>query len=80
MFGVARQLLGPDAAGLYQAWDKAILLDQAFSSLQLGRSWSPASHCEDDEAFVELLGVMSALIPGPGSTPLTTASSLPPAV
>ena len=80
VFGVAQQLLGSDATGLYQAWDKAILLDQVFSWVQLGRSWSPASDCEDDEVFVELLGVMSALIPGPGSTPLTTASSLAPAV
>ena len=32
MFRVAQQLLGSDATGLYQAWDKAILLDQVFGS------------------------------------------------
>jgi hypothetical protein len=47
----------------------AILLNQVFSWVQQGRSWSPESHCEDDAAFVELLGVMSALVPGAGATP-----------
>ena len=71
VFGVAQQVLGSDMTGLYQAWDRAILLDQVFSWVQLGRAWNPASPCEEDEAFVELLGVMSALIPGAGSTPPT---------
>ena len=71
MFGVAQQVLGSDMTGLYQAWDRAILLDQVFSWVQLGRAWSPASPCEEDEAFVGLLGAMSALIPGAANTPPT---------
>jgi hypothetical protein len=75
VFNVVQQLLGADATGLYQAWDKAILLDQVFSWVQAGHAWSPTSHCEDDDAFVELLGVMSALIPGAGSSPLTLSAA-----
>jgi hypothetical protein len=43
--------------------------------VQLGQSWSATSRCEDDEAFVQLLGVVSALMPGTGSAPLIPASS-----
>jgi hypothetical protein len=75
VFEVVRQLLGADGTGLYQAWDKAIRLDQVFSWVQSGQQWSPKSRCEEDEAFVDLLGAMSALNPGIGSTPLTPAPS-----
>jgi hypothetical protein len=71
VFRVAQQLLGSDAVGLYQAWDKAILLDQVFSWVQAGHTWNPTSRCEKNKAFVGLLGVMSALIPGAASTPPT---------
>jgi hypothetical protein len=70
VFEVAQQLLGSDITGLYQAWDRAILLDQVFSWLRAGHTWNAKSPCEEDKAFVGLLGVMSALIPGAGSTPL----------
>jgi hypothetical protein len=75
VFEVAQQLLGPDMSGLYQAWDKAILLDQVFSWVQLGQPWRPESRCEKDEAFVGLLGAMSALMAGAGGVPLAPMPS-----
>jgi hypothetical protein len=75
VFGVAQQLLGPQSPGLYQAWDKAILLDQVFAWVQLGRVWSPGHTCEDAE-FVKLLGAMSALVPGAGQISSATPASL----
>jgi hypothetical protein len=66
VFGVAQQLLGPQASGLYQAWDRAILLDQVFAWVQHGRAWRPDQGCEEDQEFVKMLGTMSSLAPGVG--------------
>lgn len=77
-FGVAQQLLGPQASGLYQAWDRAILLDQVFAWIQEGPDWHPVQGCEEDGSFVTLLGAVSALLPGTGpASPATTLASLP---
>ena len=66
VFGVAQQLLGPQASGLYQAWDRAILLDQVFAWVQCGQAWCPDQGCEEDQEFVKMLGAMSSLAPGVG--------------
>jgi hypothetical protein len=78
VFAVAQQLLGPDASGLYQAWDKAIRLDRVFHWIQCGKPWKPGSRCEKNKDFVVLLGAMSALLPGSGWTAPGPMSSLMP--
>lgn len=77
VFGVAQQLLGPQASGLYQAWDRAMLLDQVFTWVQGGHTWKPEQGCEEDPDFVKLLGAMSALVPGAESAS-PSASLAPP--
>jgi hypothetical protein len=76
VFAVAQQLLGPDASGLYQAWDKAIRLDRVFHWIQCGKPWKPGSRCEKSKDFVVMLGAMSALLPGSGWTAPGPVSSL----
>src|SRR6185437_11467610 len=66
VFEVAQQLLGPQASGLYQAWDNAILLDQVFAWLQCGQTGRPDQGCEEDQEFVTMLGAMSSLALGVG--------------
>jgi len=63
-FGVAQEVLGSQASGLFQAWDRAMLLDQVFDWVQNGPPWSSDQGCEDDDQFVALLGAVSALLPG----------------
>ena len=71
---VTQQLLGAQASGVYQAWDRAMLLDQVLAWVQCGHAWSPGQGCEDDVEFVTMLGAVSALVSGAGR-----ASSVPPA-
>lgn len=78
VFEVAQQLLGPQASGLYQAWDRAILLDQVFAWVQEGRAWCPDQGCEDDQEFVKMLGAMSSLAPGVG--PASSAALASPTI
>jgi hypothetical protein len=73
---VTQQLLGSKASGLYQAWDKAFLLDQVFAWVQCGHAWSPDHGCEEDLEFVKMLGAMSALLPGAGQVSSASPASL----
>jgi hypothetical protein len=76
VLGVTQQLLGPQASGLYQAWDKAILLDQVFAWVQSGQVWRSDHGCEEDLEFVKMLGAMSALLPGAGQLSSASPASL----
>ena len=77
VFAVVQQLLGPDATGIYQAWDKAIRLDRVFRWIQCGKPWKPRSRCEKNKDFVALLSAMSVLLPGSRYTAPGPMSSLP---
>lgn len=76
VFGVIQQLLGSQASGLFQAWDRAMLLDQVFDWVQNGPEWDPYRGCEDDDQFVRLLGAVSALLPGAGPAALSASAAL----